>query len=125
VSDKIKVTWGNLSEDDLAAIAGKRDLLSGLLQRKWPVRVCGEEAGDSGFACLLVGLGIRELSLSLRRGSLVRHQPIRGINSSRSKELGDQSRRCRTSGEVRELVAQLRSSEAIGVPCKVASIAND
>ncbi|MEQ9379656.1 MAG: phosphoenolpyruvate--protein phosphotransferase, partial [Pirellulales bacterium] len=31
---------------------------------KWqcPVCVCGEEAGDVDFACLLVGLGIRELS---------------------------------------------------------------
>ncbi len=27
VSDKIKLTWGKLSEDDLAAIAGQRDLL--------------------------------------------------------------------------------------------------
>ena len=35
VTDKIKVTWGKLSEDDLAAIAGKRDLLSGLLQERY------------------------------------------------------------------------------------------
>jgi uncharacterized protein YjbJ (UPF0337 family) len=34
-SDKIKVTWGKLSEDDLAAIAGNRDLLSGLLQERY------------------------------------------------------------------------------------------
>ena len=35
VTDKIKVTWGKLSEDDLAAIAGKRDLLSSLLQERY------------------------------------------------------------------------------------------
>jgi len=35
VSDKIKLTWGKLSEDDLAAIAGKRDLLSDLLQQRY------------------------------------------------------------------------------------------
>ena len=29
-----------------------------------PVCVCGEEAGDADFACLLAGLGIRELSMS-------------------------------------------------------------
>ena len=35
VSDKIKRTWGKLSEDDLAVIAGKRDLLSDLLQQRY------------------------------------------------------------------------------------------
>ncbi len=35
VSDKIKLTWGKLSEDDLAGIAGRRDLLSGLLQQRY------------------------------------------------------------------------------------------
>ena len=35
VSDKIKLTWGKLSEDDLTLIAGKRDLLSGLLQQRY------------------------------------------------------------------------------------------
>lgn len=35
VSDKIKVTWGKLSEDDLAAIAGDRNLLAGLLQQRY------------------------------------------------------------------------------------------
>ena len=35
VSDSIKRTWGKLSEDDLAEIAGQRDLLSSLLQRRY------------------------------------------------------------------------------------------
>lgn len=35
VSDKIKLTWGKLSENDLATIAGNRDLLSGLLQKRY------------------------------------------------------------------------------------------
>lgn len=35
VCDKIKVTWGKLSEDDLAAIAGNRDLLSDMLQQRY------------------------------------------------------------------------------------------
>lgn len=35
VSDKIKRTWGKLSEDDLAAIAGQRDQLAGLLQKRY------------------------------------------------------------------------------------------
>jgi uncharacterized protein YjbJ (UPF0337 family) len=35
VSDKIKLKWGKLSEDDLAEIAGKRDQFAGLLQEKY------------------------------------------------------------------------------------------
>jgi uncharacterized protein YjbJ (UPF0337 family) len=35
VCDKIKVTWGKLSEDDLAAVAGNRDLLSDMLQQRY------------------------------------------------------------------------------------------
>ena len=35
VSDKIKVTWGKLSEDDLAAIDGRREQFAGLLQERY------------------------------------------------------------------------------------------
>lgn len=35
VSDKIKLTWGKLSEDDLTAIAGDREQLTGLLQARY------------------------------------------------------------------------------------------
>lgn len=34
-SDKIKLTWGKLSEDDLSAISGQRDVLTSLLQQKY------------------------------------------------------------------------------------------
>jgi uncharacterized protein YjbJ (UPF0337 family) len=32
---EIKVTWGKLTEDDLTAIAGRRDLLADLLHEKY------------------------------------------------------------------------------------------
>ncbi len=35
VSDKIKVTWGKLSEDDLATIDGDREQFAGLLQKRY------------------------------------------------------------------------------------------
>ena len=35
VSDQIKLTWGKLSEDDLAAIAGQRDQLARMLQQRY------------------------------------------------------------------------------------------
>ena len=57
-------------------------------QWKRPVCVCGEEAGDADFACLLVGLGIRELSLSPSSAVAVR-QAIRGIDSHRAAEIAD------------------------------------
>jgi len=37
------------------------------------VCVCGEAAGDPGIACLLVGLGVRQLSMSPVRAARVRH----------------------------------------------------
>lgn len=35
VSDQIKVTWGKLSDDDLAKIAGNREQLTGLLVERY------------------------------------------------------------------------------------------
>lgn len=35
VSDKIKLTWGKLSEDDLMSIAGQRDQFANLLQQRY------------------------------------------------------------------------------------------
>jgi len=35
VSDNIKISWGKLSDDDLAAIAGQRDQLVTMLQERY------------------------------------------------------------------------------------------
>lgn len=67
------------------------------------VCVCGEEAGESDFACLLVGLGVRELSLSPSRGAAVRHA-IRRVDSRRAAELAERALQCRSPSEVRELL---------------------
>jgi phosphotransferase system enzyme I (PtsI) len=74
--------------------------------QRWnvPVCVCGEEAGESNFACLLVGLGVRELSLSHSRAAAVRHA-IRHVDSRRAAELAERSLQCRSPNEVRELLA--------------------
>jgi phosphotransferase system enzyme I (PtsI) len=78
-----------------------------------PVSVCGEEAGDADFACLLVGLGIRKLSLSPCRGAAVR-QAIREINSQHAREIANQALRCRKPSEVRELLSPFRSRGGVG-----------
>ena len=50
VTDKIKVTWGKLSDDDLAAIAGKRDSLFGLLQERYGYEKAQAEKMVDDFA---------------------------------------------------------------------------
>ena len=50
VCDKIKVTWGKLSEDDLAAIAGQRDLHTGLLQQRYGYAKAKAETKVDDFA---------------------------------------------------------------------------
>ncbi len=67
------------------------------------VCVCGEEAGECDFACLLIGLGVRELSLSPSRGAAVRHA-IRRVDSRRAAELAERALQCRSPSEVRELL---------------------
>jgi len=41
-----------------------RQIVTAAQARRRPVSVCGEDAADPAFACLLVGLGVRELSMS-------------------------------------------------------------
>ncbi|GAB4173020.1 MAG: phosphoenolpyruvate--protein phosphotransferase [Thalassobaculales bacterium] len=49
------------------------------LRRGIPVSVCGEVAGDPRFTPLLVGLGVRELSMAARSLPLIR-QRVRGLS---------------------------------------------
>lgn len=67
-----------------------------------PVCVCGEEAGEADFACLLVGLGVRELSMSPVRASSVRHA-LRKLDGLTVRELADQALRCASPKEARRL----------------------
>jgi phosphoenolpyruvate-protein phosphotransferase (PTS system enzyme I) len=73
-------------------------------ERDCPVSVCGEAAGDPATAALLVGLGIRDLSMSPRRTSRVR-RALAQIECSGAEELASVALACRTSDEVAERVA--------------------
>jgi phosphoenolpyruvate-protein kinase (PTS system EI component) len=77
-------------------------------KRECPVCVCGEEAADSDFACLLVGLGIRELSMTPARAAAVRHI-LRKINYQEALEVANSALQCRTPQQVRERLQQLQS----------------
>ncbi len=80
--------------------------------RHCPVCVCGEEAGDADFACLLIGLGVRELSVSPVRAAAVRHA-LRHISYHHAAEVADMALNCRTPQQVRELLQQLESVKPI------------
>lgn len=77
-----------------------------------PVCVCGEAAGEADFACLLVGLGVRELSMTPVRAASVRHA-LRKLEGPTVQELANQALRCVSPKEVRQLLAHLRLPEKV------------
>ncbi|MCO8122319.1 phosphoenolpyruvate--protein phosphotransferase [Stieleria sp. TO1_6] len=69
-----------------------------------PVCVCGEEASETEFAELLIGLGIRELSISPPRAIALR-AAIGKIDLAVVGELARRALACRSPQEVRQLLA--------------------
>jgi phosphotransferase system enzyme I (PtsI) len=88
-----------------AILRAVRQVVSTAAARGRPVCVCGEEAGDIEFACLLVGLGVRELSVSPARGAAIR-KAIRKIDYRHAREVANQALGCRRPDEVRQLLTQ-------------------
>ncbi|EMB17467.1 phosphoenolpyruvate--protein phosphotransferase [Rhodopirellula europaea] len=80
--------------------------------KRWdrPICVCGEEAGDPEFAELLIGLGIRELSVSASRSESLR-KAIAQIDSTKACDLVQRAQDCRSSNEVRKLLRSAKQSE--------------
>lgn len=83
-----------------------RQVIKAAAAKNRPVCVCGEEAGEPGFACLLAGLGVRELSLSPGRAARVR-QALRGVRCQDAEELARKALGCSSPEEVRDLFAGL------------------
>lgn len=81
-----------------------RQVIKAAAAKGRPVCVCGEEAGEPGFACLLAGLGARELSLSPGRAALVR-QALRGVRCQDAEESAHEALGCSSPEEVRGLFA--------------------
>ena len=75
-----------------------------------PVCVCGEDAADPAFACLLVGLGVRELSMTPARAGRVRHALAR-LSFREAEEAASRSLRCNTPEEVREMLVRFNPGE--------------
>jgi phosphocarrier protein FPr len=74
---------------------------------RW-VGVCGELAGDPAATALLVGLGVRELSMSAPAVPAVK-AAVREIDLPMAETLAAHALRCSTAGEVRELIGSARA----------------
>ncbi|MGO9293141.1 MAG: phosphoenolpyruvate--protein phosphotransferase [Streptosporangiaceae bacterium] len=74
--------------------------------------VCGEVAADPLAVPVLLGLGVRELSVSARSVPAVK-QAVRGVRLDAARELAAQAVRLPSAAAVRDLVRQRH----VGVPC--------
>lgn len=70
-----------------------------------PVSVCGEIAGDPRFTSLLIGLGVHELSVSIRNLPLIK-KAIRHVSVVRSHKFAEEILQCKTVYEVQELLEE-------------------
>lgn len=66
--------------------------------------VCGEAAGDPQTAALLVGLGVRELSMSPLRAARVL-SAIRRLALTETESLASHALACRTTREVADRIS--------------------
>ncbi|MBR2434056.1 MAG: phosphoenolpyruvate--protein phosphotransferase, partial [Lentisphaeria bacterium] len=73
--------------------------------------VCGEIAGEPLFAPLLIGLGVRELSMSPGSLAAVRRM-IRRMRFYDAEQLAEKALACRTAPEVRALAKEFLNTVA-------------
>jgi phosphoenolpyruvate-protein kinase (PTS system EI component) len=93
-----------------AVLRAIQQIVEAAERQQCSVCVCGEEAGDADFACLLFGLGVRELSVGPSRSAAVRHA-VRHISQREARTVADSALRCQTPQQVQQLIHTLRSSK--------------
>ena len=76
---------------------------------RW-VGVCGELAGDPDATALLLGLGVRELSMGAPSIALVKRE-VRAVDLADARTLADDALSCATAAEVRELLRRARGTD--------------
>ena len=74
------------------------------VRNKISVKVCGEVAADPQFTPLLLGLGVRELSVAPRHIPILKHA-IRNTGIVAAAELAERVLRLSTAGEIAEVLA--------------------
>jgi len=80
--------------------------------QRWdrPTCVCGEEAGESEFAELMIGLGVRELSVCPARATDL-HTAISSMDVAVAGVLAERALACQSPDEVRKLLSSVGRSE--------------
>jgi len=78
-----------------------------------PAAVCGEAAGQPELACLLVGLGYGELSMSPIRSPHVRYR-IRNLDRRAAERVAERAVRAETLAEVQRCFRDLRGPYGSG-----------
>ena len=78
-----------------------------------PLEVCGEAASDPVALPLLVGLGVRELSVGAARVATVRRW-VRALSAQRCAQLAERALACTDAADVEGLVAQLADAAGEG-----------
>lgn len=71
--------------------------------RDRPVAVCGELAADPAATAVLIGLGVRELSVAVPSVAAVK-QSVRAVDLDRARELAQAALEVGSASEVRDLV---------------------
>jgi phosphoenolpyruvate-protein kinase (PTS system EI component) len=77
-------------------------------KKRRPVCICGEAAGDPTIACLFVGLGVRQLSMSPVRAARVRYA-IRKTNSDDLEELASKALESSSLQEIQSLLLEFEN----------------
>jgi phosphoenolpyruvate-protein kinase (PTS system EI component) len=75
--------------------------------RDVPVTVCGEAVGDPATACLLIGMGVRALSINPLVAARLRRSVCR-VTTARTQALARQALNAATAGDVGERLAEFR-----------------
>ena len=87
-----------------AVLAALHTILQAMPEDQPPVCLCGEAAGDPALACLLVGLGVRSLSMTPRRAAAVRY----ALGQVRSQDLAALAQEALAAGGIPEVQTLLR-----------------
>jgi phosphoenolpyruvate-protein phosphotransferase (PTS system enzyme I) len=86
-----------------SVLKATQQIVSEAVERGVPLSVCGEAASDPGVACLLVGLGVRELSMNPFQVPGVRHA-LRERTIEQVEGLARKALTAATSRDIQEIV---------------------
>lgn len=97
---------GALSFLHPSVLRATEQIVRAAMEKGVTISVCGEAAGDPAAACLLVGMGIRELSMSPFRVAHVRHA-IRQLTLDQARIVTKDALGATTPEEVQEILASV------------------